>query len=288
MELSKQIEKRKERESKKNGRWAIVVIFLLTVISSLFFYLKTELPIIWKKLTSPAVISTLPEGTVFDPGLVLAQIEGLTENFRGEYGVYVYRLDSKESYGVKEEEIFTAASLIKLPVMLTAYQESEKGSLKLDDYRGKLEAMGKRSDNNAFNQVVKVLGAEKIQKTINDLGMNKTSFAKNETSPADIGLFFWELYGGRLISDEHKNEFLSFLTDTIYEDRIPAGIPDDIRVAHKIGTETGAFSDAGIIFAEKPFILVIMSDGALESEAEEVLPKITQAVWKFEAGLSNI
>jgi len=293
IELSKEIpakgwsslgkEKRKwERKSRKNGRWAILILFFLTVFACLFFYFQVELPRLWQKAASPAIISSLPEEAVFDSGPVLGQIETLVKNLRGEYGVFVYRLDSGESYGVKGEDVFPAASLIKLPVMLTVYQEAEKGNSNLEDYRDKLEAMGKRSDNNAFNQVVKTLGATKIQKTIDDLAMNQTSFAENKTSPADIGLFFRELYGGRLIADEHKDEFLGFLTDTIYEDRIPAGIPDNVRVAHKIGTETGAFSDAGIIFAEKPFVLVVMSDGARESEAKEVIPKIAKAVWEFE------
>jgi beta-lactamase class A len=75
---------------------------------------------------------------------------------------------------------------------------------------------------------------------------------------------------------------LKFLTKTGFEDRIPAGIPKEVRVAHKIGTEIGVFSDAGIVFSQKPFVLVIMSREAKESEAKEVLPKIAKAVWEWE------
>ena len=53
-------------------------------------------------------------------------------------------------------------------------------------------------------------------------------------------------------------------------------------MAHKIGTIAGTYSDAGIIFGEKPFVLVIMNKEVRESEALEVLPQITQAVWGFE------
>jgi len=276
----KKIRKKKLKPSLIDGRWAIVSLFLITAVASLFFYLKTEAPLLWQKITSPAIISTLPGR--FNPAPVLSEVESLTKDLRGDYGFYVYRLDSKESYGIKRDEVFPAASLIKLPVMLTAYQEAEKGNLELNDYREMVEAMGKRSDNAAFNQLVNLLGEEKIQATIDNLGMSKTSFENNDTTPADIGLFFKELYGGEIISDEHRDEILDFLTETEFEDRIPAGIPSEIRVAHKIGNEIGSFSDAGIVFSQKPFILVIISKNARESEANQVLPRISQAAWEFE------
>jgi len=276
----KKIRKKKAKFPIIDGRWAIVSLFLITVVASLFFYLKTEAPLFWQKITSPAIISTLPGR--FDPTPVLNEVESLTKDLRGTYGFYVYRLEDKIEYGLHQNEVFPAASLIKLPVMLTLYQEAEEGNLELDNYREMAEAMGKRSDNTAFNQLVKALGEEKIQETIDDLGMKKTSFEKNDTSPKDMGLFFQKLYEGGVVSDKHRDEILDFLTDTEFEDRIPAGIPSEIRVAHKIGNEIGSFSDAGIIFSQKPFILVIISKNARESEANEVLPEITKAVWEFE------
>lgn len=264
-----------------NGRWTIVALFLLTVLASLFFYLQAEAPSFWQKVTSPAIISILPDQ--FSPKPVLDQVESLTKDLRGTYGVYVYRLESHIEYGLDQEEDFPAASLIKLPVMLTLYQEAEKGNLDLSDYRELAEAMGKRSDNVAFNQLVKVLGEGKIQQAIDLLGMKGTSFEKNETTPQDMALFFQGLYSGGSVSHEHREEIFSFLTDTIYEDRIPVGVPEGIKVVHKIGTEIGSFSDAGIVFSERPFILVIISKNARESEANEVLPEIARAIWEFES-----
>lgn len=275
-------QKKTQKKSLKNGRRAIVVLFFLTVLACLFFYFKTEFFFIWEKITGPVVVSTLPSKNTFNPSPVLGKIENLTQNLRGTYGVWVYRLESGESYGFNENQVFTAASLIKLPVMLTVYLETEENSLNLEEYRDRLEAMGQRSDNAAFNRTVKFLGETKIQETIDYLEMGKTSFAQNKTTPRDIGLFFQKLYQGNLISNQHQEEFFLFLTNSIYEDRIPAGVPAGTRVVHKIGTEIGAFADAGIIFAQKPFVLVIMSDGAREAEANEVLPQIAKTIWEFE------
>lgn len=271
---------KREPKSKFDERWAITGLLVLTVLASISFYLKTEIAKIWQEWTKPRVISSLP--VEIDPSPVINKVEDETANLRGTYGFYVYQFENGVSFGLHEKEIFPAASLIKLPVMLTLFQEAEEGKIDLSDYQEMAEAMGKRSDNTAFNSLVEVLGEEKIQETIDGLGMRKTSFAKNETTPTDIGLFFEKLYQGRIITEAHRDEILDYLTDTAFEERIPAGVPEEIQVAHKIGTDVGTYSDAGIVFAEKPFILVIISKSARESEAEKVLPKITEAVWEFE------
>jgi beta-lactamase class A len=263
-----------------NSRKMTLVLFAATVLASLFFYCQPEVKKIWQEATSPVIISTLPEK--FDAQPVLAEMKTLTQNLRGTYGFYVFQLEDRQEYGLHQKEIFPAASLIKLPVMLTLYQEGEKGNLDLSQYQTWLEAMGKRSDNGSFNQAVRLLGEKKIQKTITDLGMIQTNFKENSTTPQEIGLFFQKLYQGGLITQEHQKEFLDYLTETAFEERIPAGIPEGVRVAHKIGTEIGSFSDAGIVFARQPFILVIISKNAREAEANQVLPEIAKAVWVFE------
>ena len=315
-ELKPLIKKPVRKEKAGNGRRVIIGLFLTTVVVSLGFWLKTEIPGLWEKITSPLVISDIPLQKKFDPSSVLTEIENLTKGLRGTYGVYVYQLDGKNEYGIHQGEIFPAASLMKLPVMLTLYQEAQlrqgsAGQASVDfletkykltekdkingagilqgkpvgstyTYRQLAEFMGQYSDNTANNILVKVLGQEKIQQTISKLGMTKTSFKNYTTTPEDIGIFFCQLYQGGVVNNQHREEILKFLTKTAFEDWIPAGLANDIRVAHKIGKDTGTFSDAGIIFVQKPFILVIMSKNTKESEVKETLPKITKAVWEWE------
>lgn len=301
------LKKLEKKEKLGDGRKTIAVLFIITVLASSLFYLQTELPKIWEKITAPQVISNLPVKR-FDPNPVLEKIKDLTKNLSGTYGVYVYRFANGNNYGINQERAFPAASLNKLPLMIAIYQEAERGKIDLETkyilqekdkvsgagilqskpagtsyaYRQLIEYMAQYSDNTAFKIMRRIIGDETINKTIANLGMKKTSLAKNETTPQDIGILFKKLYQEKRINNEHQDELLKYLTKTGFEDRIPKGIPEDIRVAHKIGTEIGVFSDAGIIFAEKPFVLVIMSKSARESEALEAIPKITQAVWEFE------
>ena len=82
-----------------------------------------------------------------------------------------------------------------------------------------------------------------------------------------------------MLSKEDSEEMLGFLTDTIYESWLAAGIPENVRVAHKFGREIHVVNDGGVIYYEKPFVLVIMSKGVIESEADEVFPQLSRSIF---------
>lgn len=300
----------------QGGKKWIAILFGGTVFLSLVFWWwggrgeqKTEdrRQKIEKNLVTPTPTST-PVPTVIKSSEITQDFSNLVKDLKGVYSFSAYNLGSKQSYGVRENEVFPAASLMKLPVILTLYREAEAGRIDLETkytlkksdkqtgagtmryqpdgavytYRKMVELMGKQSDNTAFFVIRTLLGDEKIQKTISGLGMVKTSLANFETTASDIGLFFRKLYSGSVVTRQNRDEILGFLTETFDESRIPAGVPKGTRVAHKVGTDIGVISDGGIVFGQQPFVLVIMSKDVLEAEAKEVLPKISSAVWEFE------
>jgi len=313
-EVEPLLKKPRKKQPPKGGRWSIVIFFLITLLAIASVYLKANLPIFWQKITAPLIITNKQANLRFEATPVLNQIQSLIKDLRGKYGVYVYELEDKNQYGIYQNEKFPAASLMKLPVMVCFYQELEEGkidpetkyTLKENDkvlgagilqgksagtvytYRQLVEYMGQYSDNTAFKVMRRILGDDKIQQTIDDLGMTKTSLEDFETSPTDIGLFFQKLYQSKIISNENRDELLEFLTKTAYEDWLPEGIPGKIKVVHKIGRDTGTFSDAGIVFADKPYVIVIMSKEARETEANEVLPKISGLVWEWENSATSL
>ncbi len=308
----------KTPKEKKQIRLVIFLVFGLTLLLIGFSFAYQFLPSLLEKFKQQKTVISqqfkpvLPTATP-TPKLntVKQEISQMTSPLRGKYGVYFQDLKTKDSFNINGEEIFSAASLIKLPVLITLYRESEAGRIKLDDiyklqasdkvggagslqykpvgyeisFRQMAKLMGEQSDNTAFSIVSKTLGGEKIQDLINALGMKSTSFIDNKTTPGDIGLLFQKLYGEKIVYDKDRDEILSFITNTIWEDRIPAGIPKGIKVSHKIGTEVGVISDAGIIFSEKPFILVIMSQEANEIEAKKALPEITKKIYEMTSSL---
>lgn len=302
---------------KSEGRKWVLALLVFTFVASLGFWLWGQRETNWSGIISPVgektenLVDEKPatQKTQKETESTEKKIRELVKDLKGTYGVYVYNLTEKQGFGINQDEVFPAASLIKLPVILTLYQKAEAGKIDLETkyvlkeadkrtgagiiqykpagtvypYRQLAELMGQQSDNTAFNVIRSLLGDKEIQKTIDNLGMSKTSLEKNETSAADIGLFFRKFYSQSLLTRNHRDEILDYLTKTAFEDRIPAGVPEGTKVAHKIGNETGSFSDAGIVFGKEPFILVILSKNALEKEALKALPEITKIVWEFEA-----
>jgi beta-lactamase class A len=66
-----------------------------------------------------------------DPALT-ARIEQLTRGFRGEVGVYVRHLGTGAEVAIGADSVFPTASMIKVPILLTLYDQVEAGKLSLD------------------------------------------------------------------------------------------------------------------------------------------------------------
>jgi beta-lactamase class A len=237
---------------------------------------------------------------------VLNSFNEKVKNLTGVYGLYVIDLNTGFSYGINENEEFEPASLIKLPVMVAMYIENEEGRLSLEvkyklrnedkvggagslyskpegyeiTYKDLIRIMGKQSDNTAFNIARYTLGEETINRTLEKIGMQNTRLSENKTTPEDIGRFFEELWNGNIIRDDHKDELLGYLTDTLYEEWIAAGVPVGVRVAHKFGREVNVVNDAGIVYSQKPFVIVLLSEGVVEKEADSIFPELTKLVYE--------
>ena len=53
--------------------------------------------------------------------------------FPGKAGIWVKHLTTNETAGVRDGEIFNSASVIKIPVLVLAFQMADKGAIKLDE-----------------------------------------------------------------------------------------------------------------------------------------------------------
>lgn len=316
-ELLKKFKSENTQKEKRKARLVLLFVFGMTIVLVGLAVLYREVPSFLQSFNEPSEVVSQESSLVLPTATPTPKfekergaIEEIVVPLRGKYGIYFQNLENKNFFEINGNGKFEAASLVKLPVILTLFREADEGRIDLDTvyklkagdkrdgagslvgkpvgfeitYREMAELMGKQSDNTAFYILSRILGAEKIQAEIDTLGMDNTSFTEQETTPMDIGLFFRKLYGENIVSEKGKEEILSFLTETIWEDRIPAGVPKEIRVAHKIGTLPGVISDAGIVFAPKPFILVILTQEANEIEAKKALPEITKKIYELTQG----
>ena len=78
-------------------------------------------------------------------------------------------------------------------------------------------------------------------------------------------------------------EMLSFLKDTDFETRLPAGLPDEATIYHKIGTETGIVHDAGIVTNGKvTYYVGVFTNGVAEGETTDALfAKLSKTIYEF-------
>lgn len=66
-----------------------------------------------------------------DPALA-ATLDSLVRGFRGDVGIYVRHLPTGASAAIHADSVFPTASLIKVPILLTLYDQVEQGRLDLD------------------------------------------------------------------------------------------------------------------------------------------------------------
>ena len=242
---------------------------------------------------------------------LLTQIRTKLSAVQGNWAVAVYRIDEKKGYGTGEAMVLPAASIMKVPILLAVMKKVENGQLKMDSeyvlreedkqsgsgpiefmdagtalsVRRLVEEMMKKSDNTAPVVLIRLVGRKEIEKEIEVLGMKNTNFGENTTTAYDAGLMWRKIYE---MKDE---EMWTLLKDSIYEERIPAGVPREVEVLHKVGTDVNVWADAGIIqcsvlsaqCSTKPFILVILNEGVDMDEAKKLVPDLSRTIWEYEA-----
>jgi len=315
LESTKEAKKISSLEERKKRRWAVVIVLLVTVFSSVLFSFFRLLPSFWQKIMRPKIFELKREQTKEKSSSLLnlqrSRLQKKVENYlfpyEGIYGLCFYDLQQDEGFALSGERSFPAASLIKLPVAFALYRQAEEGKISLEEkyslqekdkikgsgvlylkpagekftYRELAELMLNKSDTTAQLILAEKIGRSYIQQTVEDLGMQATDYKEGETTPIDVTVFFYRLLDSSFLSSSSREEILSFLTKTIFEEQIPAGLPQEAIVAHKVGIEKGVLSDAGIIsYQGKRFILVILSDQAPREEAEKVLPAVTRLIWQ--------
>lgn len=226
----------------------------------------------------------------------------------GFYGIYFISLTTGQTFGINENKVFDAASTVKVPVNLYLYNrivqnkvnpsktliytegdyEEGTGSIQNEDFGKKfsIRELSRlsivESDNVAVNMLMRYLGRNNILKYMETIVHHSIDKKRNAATAKDMALYLKALLEFKENNPEEGAELLDYLKNTEFNDRIPLYLPEDIPVAHKIGTQVQAVHDVGIIFAEKPYILSVMSGQVDEEMAPEVIARISRMVYDYE------
>jgi beta-lactamase class A len=156
------------------------------------------------------------------------------------------------------------------------------------------ELMITASSNLATNLLIEELGVDNIRATVHTLradGMNvlrgvedNKAFLKglnNTTTARGLELLLEAIAHGEAIDQESSRQMIAILERQKFNEGIPAGLPRGTRVAHKTGEITKIHHDAAIVFAPKPFVLVILVRGLAETkDSAALMADITRQLYQ--------
>ena len=146
------------------------------------------------------------------------------------------------------------------------------------------------SSNVAANMLVELLGAPAVSAGMADLGAPSLRVLRgvedlrgfdaglnNTVTARGLATLFEELALGRILSPAASEEMLSVLAGQAFNHAIPAGLPAGLRVAHKTGSITGLFHDAGVVLdgPGAPWVIVALTQGL---PGDDAAPAVIAAV----------
>ncbi len=130
------------------------------------------------------------------------------------------------------------------------------------------------SSNLATDIIIEKLGVENIRATVNSLnagGMHvlrgvedQKAFEKglnNTTTARALQILLASIADSTAAGSDASQQMLAILERQKFNEGIPAGLPPGTKVAHKTGEITKIHHDAAIVYAPRPFILVILVRG---------------------------
>lgn len=275
-----------------------------------------------KEIISPIVGEVIHEAqgaieTVLHLGQPKENLTELTEQSFSdspyEYGIVVKNLKTGEMYQMNQDEVLASASLYKLWVMATVFDEIQNGTLAEHDVLTQdvtvlnekfniateaaeltegtvmmtvgeaLERMITVSDNYAALLLSERVRNSTIQRFLTEHGFTKSKLGQPPTTTAgETALFLEKLYNGDLADDTYTRQMLTLLKNQTLNNKIPRSLPDDVIIAHKTGELGEVTHDAGIVYDKGgDYILVVLSQGNNQAKQEDAIAAYAKTVYDY-------
>jgi beta-lactamase class A len=244
-----------------------------------------------------------------------SELGQIAQAYPATYGVVVLDPSSGERVAMDADRRFLAASLNKLPVLMTLYRAAASGEVDLDDkismQASDVQAYGtgvlytypvghtmtlrecarlliKESDNTAWNMLDRYLGRYYIRAELYRVGARSTEYwIPNTTTPDDALLMLEKISDPSYTTPDLSAEMLDVMTNTSFEDRLPQPLPEGTRVSHKIGYYGTTFADAGIVFPEgargarDAYLMVVIASDTSELASRVATQEMSLATYRI-------
>ncbi|MDE2136467.1 MAG: serine hydrolase [Gammaproteobacteria bacterium] len=149
------------------------------------------------------------------------------------------------------------------------------------------------SSNLATNLLIERLGIANIQAEVHALGADGMQVLRgvedgkafeqglnNTTTARALLTLMTALADGKAVDARSARAMVAILERQTFNDGIPAGLPAGTRVAHKTGEITRIQHDAAIVYAPRPFVLVILTRGIADpAQSAALIAAITRQLY---------
>ena len=238
--------------------------------------------------------------------------------------IYVLNMRDGASFGINEKEPIEALSLNKLPIAMIILEKVEKGELSLDtklpitnedrdilsgtlyaqqvnelSVKELLRYMLQESDNTALWVLLKQINLVELNKFTNYVGYYKNNMNYLESSDSFLvsakttSNLFISLYLSTVLKPENSELILSYLTNTTFNVKKYAKLPDNVIVSQKYGefyiNNKNIFHSCGIMYIENSRIFYcIMTDGLQREKARDTVGILVNKIYNYVIKAKNI
>ncbi|NJN37627.1 MAG: serine hydrolase [Acaryochloridaceae cyanobacterium CSU_3_4] len=226
--------------------------------------------------------------------------------------------DTGDYLNINGDRSVSAASTIKIPVLLAFFEDVDAGKIRLDEslvMRKDLVAteagsmqyqpIGTRfsaletveymitiSDNTATNMLIDRLGgAEKLNQRFRGWGLKQIMIRNplpdlegtNTVSPQDMAALMLKLTDKTFLSSSSREQALAILRQTVTNTLLPQGLDEDAQIAHKTGDIGSVVGDIGLI--EMPngqhyVAAILVQRPHNDPRAQELIRKISKLTYQ--------
>lgn len=243
------------------------------------------------------------------------QIDKEVAPYQDEFAMYFEYLPTGTSIGVNQDSEFTAASLLKVPVVMAYYHKREAEKIILDPevtiedhhlnkkfgefYKKGAGAKVKlseavtqsltKSDNTASLLLADQISDDDFRFVYEGLDIPLALKGDNPILTAEqYTSILKALYYSSVLTQDNSQEILHLLTQSKFDDYIPSGVPDHVLIAHKIGLiDKQIYQDCGIIYVpQRPYIVCMISKSK-KKVAKERIGKLSKMIYTYVSGMNQ-
>ncbi|MCQ2789797.1 MAG: class A beta-lactamase-related serine hydrolase [bacterium] len=225
-------------------------------------------------------------------------LKALMNNYKTiQPSIYVWDYDSGKYADINASKVYSAASIIKLPVLIQLFKSIEENQLTVYDemtltpyYKAEgsgtiknsmsgtnytIDELAKKmiqvSDNSATNMIMaKIGGMPDVNGALRSWGIQHTTVnnwlpdlaGTNYTTARDLAKMLYNIDNPGFLNINSREYIIDYMSHVENNRLIQAGLPKDAMFVHKTGDIGKMLGDAGIVYTPegKKYIVVILAN----------------------------